>query len=530
MAVARCWIPRFLLSLGRRTLRVDTAQGLPVTNVFAYNHRSEVTNAVMGDADYSYEFDDIGNRERAAADAELTVYSANALNQYASVTVAGQGVPVAYDLDGNMLTNGVWAYTWDAENRMVSAVSEGAVVVSNAYDYLSRRVRKEVYAWDTQLTAYRLQFTAHYVWDSWNIAAEIVVDSVAACTNVHFYTWGLDLSGTVQGAGGVGGLLEDTVLPAADSLLPTAFFSCYDANGNVTDYVDASGNLRARYAYSAFGETTLQSGDMAGTFTHRFSTKPFDTETGVSKYQLRDYLPSLGRWASRDNMGEIGGDNLYGFCSNSSVKEVDVLGYFATAWEVYITNYRFDSYPQNKMRLSKLYADLIAPHFDKLRDQLEKDLIRLCPVAGTTVPWIRPGENKTTCCSAKKCIDRAKLFAASYTEEVRDTYWAERRKYGFVVGGVLGNIRASELGTVKGETYMDRFEEDGLKCSGWVEVGQTIFNRIMGQNGDECWSSSQPMTKPSIWRLKLIPHTWFRLFAPYGSLDVDPWASGGSSF
>ena len=58
---------------------MDTAQGLPVTNVFAYNHRSEVTNAAMGASTYSYSYDGIGNRERATADAELTDYSANAL-------------------------------------------------------------------------------------------------------------------------------------------------------------------------------------------------------------------------------------------------------------------------------------------------------------------------------------------------------------------------------------------------------------------------------------------------------------------
>ena len=43
------------------------------------------------------------------------------------------------------------------------------------------------------------------------------------------FMWGLDLSGTAQGAGGVGGLLA--IKPAGANTL----FVAYDGNGNVTD-------------------------------------------------------------------------------------------------------------------------------------------------------------------------------------------------------------------------------------------------------------------------------------------------------
>lgn len=298
-------------ALGRRTLRLDCGTSVPPvvsTNVFCYNFRSEVTNAAMGSANYSYDFDDIGNRKWAAADASLSTYAANELNEYTSVTNAGAAVSVAYDMDGNMLTNGVWAYTWDAENRMTSAISNNLLIVSNAYDYLNRRVRKTVGA-----------VTRHYVWDRWNIAAEIIIDSLAGSTNTHYYTWGLDLSGTLQGAGGVGGLLAEV----RDN---GVFFPCYDANGNIAEYVDATGTVRGHFVYSAFGEITAQSGDLADDFTHRFSTKPFDSETGVSKYQLRDYLSDLGRWLIRDPIDVNGGKNLVVACGNNLMDYYDYLG------------------------------------------------------------------------------------------------------------------------------------------------------------------------------------------------------------
>ena len=167
--------------------------------------------------------------------------------------------------------------------------------------------------------------TRRYVWDGYNIAAEIVIDEVTPSTNVTYYTWGLDLSGTLQGAGGVGGLL-------AVVRNGTPYFPCYDGNGNVTDYVDAAGNIRAHYEYSPFGEIAAQSGDLADTFTHRFSTKPFDAETSLVMYQLRPYAPGLGRWMSQDPIGEKGDLNLHAMCANNCLNQYDSLG-LAISWK-----------------------------------------------------------------------------------------------------------------------------------------------------------------------------------------------------
>jgi len=170
--------------------------------------------------------------------------------------------------------------------------------------------------------------TRRYVWDGYNIAAEIVIDEVTPSTNVTYYTWGLDLSGTLQGAGGVGGLLAVTTadLDQPDSL--TTYYPCYDANGNITEYVDGSGNIRAHYEYSPFGEIVVQSGDLADTFLFRFSTKPWCPITGLSEYELRKYRPDLGRWLSREPLGESASHNLHSFLNNRLLQMIDVLGLY----------------------------------------------------------------------------------------------------------------------------------------------------------------------------------------------------------
>jgi RHS repeat-associated protein len=140
---------------------------------------------------------------------------------------------------------------------------------------------------------------------------------------VRTYVWGLDLSGTEQGAGGLGGLLMFTHHGS-----PVAtHFSAYDGNGNGVVLVSASdGSPTARYEYGPFGEPIRVTGPAAALNPFRFSTKRVDPTTDLLLYEYRPYRPTLGRWLSRDPLDEQGGYNLYAFVLNESVNEFDIHG------------------------------------------------------------------------------------------------------------------------------------------------------------------------------------------------------------
>jgi len=117
----------------------------------------------------------------------------------------------AYDLDGNLTNSGRWAMTWDAENRATSftrisaAPSGSKVKLDCTYDYRWRRTQKIVSTWNG--SAYVAQSTNKFVYDGWNLVA--ILDATNGL--VQSFTWGSDASGTLQGAGGVGGLISMTV-------------------------------------------------------------------------------------------------------------------------------------------------------------------------------------------------------------------------------------------------------------------------------------------------------------------------------
>ena len=169
--------------------------------------------------------------------------------------------------------------------------------------------------------------TTNFLWDNWNIISEQTTDHQSLTTNSVSYVWGIDLSGSLQDAGGVGGLLavvrEDGV-----------FHPTYDANGNVSEYIDSTGNIVAHYEYDAFGNTVVQHGVLADSFSFRFSTKPYCTHIGFVHYELRPYSPFLGRWVSWDPIKERGGLNMYGFVANDMVNGWDKLGLFKDGGEV----------------------------------------------------------------------------------------------------------------------------------------------------------------------------------------------------
>ena len=171
-----------------------------------------------------------------------------------------------YDADGNMTSDGRFHYNWNGENRLVCA-SNAEVVVTYAYDHRGRMVRKEIRktsAGNPQTFEPSNSQTFTYLWDDWNIIREIVRegDSFAVTDNV----WGLDLDGTLQGAGGVGGLLAIVKSDCAAtnsnlySLTSNLYFPTYDANGNISEYVSTNGEIVAKggiYARLVKAQTEL---------------------------------------------------------------------------------------------------------------------------------------------------------------------------------------------------------------------------------------------------------------------------------
>ena len=230
-----------------------------------------------------------------------------------------------YDQDGNRINDGRWTLTWDAENRLVELETRPDIPddarkkLTFNYDHRGRRINKTVLNWNARTGSYDSARQTRFIYDDWRLLAEL--DETNGL--LRSYVWGADLSGTLEGAGGIGGLLAMVDHRHGG----VAYFYACDGLGHVRALINATtGADAAQYDYGPFGELLRATGPMARENPFRFSTKYQDDETDFVYFGHRWYEPGTGCWLSRDPAEESGGANLYAFVRNDPLNAIDPLG------------------------------------------------------------------------------------------------------------------------------------------------------------------------------------------------------------
>ncbi|MBK1884780.1 RHS repeat-associated core domain-containing protein [Luteolibacter pohnpeiensis] len=106
-------------------------------------------------------------------------------------------------------------------------------------------------------------------------------------------------------------------------------YAVCDNMSSKVSITDTSGVIVERYRYVAFGGVTVLTPSFSlrtsslYNWTTMFHDEDADLETGWYNYGYRYYLTELGRWPSRDPIGELGGLNLYVFVQNNAVNTYD---------------------------------------------------------------------------------------------------------------------------------------------------------------------------------------------------------------
>lgn len=239
----------------------------------------------------------------------LTTYNHNNVNQMTDSDGTTGPRTYTHDDDGGM-TQGYtpegypFTATYDAEDRLISIsyTDSGSVVHETHYTYgadgLLYQIRKVDGGTESITRIVRAGFLPIQERDG--------NDNI-----IREYVWGPSMGG------GIGGLLA---MKEGNNV----YQYIYDGKGNVTALTASNGNVVAAYSYDPFGVVTEAAGSIDQPF--RFSTKRYDEQTGLSYYGYRFYSASLGRWLSRDPLGEAGGMNLYGFVGNNAINGIDPLG------------------------------------------------------------------------------------------------------------------------------------------------------------------------------------------------------------
>lgn len=219
-----------------------------------------------------------------------------------------------YDLNGNLRTNGTQVFEYDDVNRLATNWVAGNWKSEFVYDGASRRRIQRDYGWSGGVWVKTNE--VRLVYDGNAVLQHRDTNNDATLT----LTRGLDILGSREDAGGIGGLLAMTESSGTSSYYHS------DGGGNVTALINASQLLVGKYIYDPFGSTLAINGPKASLNPYRFSSKPIHELSGHYDFLYRWYAPDLQRWLNLDLIGEAGGLNLYRFVGNNPGNAFDPLG------------------------------------------------------------------------------------------------------------------------------------------------------------------------------------------------------------
>jgi RHS repeat-associated protein len=263
----------------------------------------------------------------AATNMPLTTnYTAIAQDSYGRVATniitvnLSTNVTFQYDANGNLTNDGLRSFAYDDENELIQVWVTSNWMSQFSYDGMMRRRIRQEFTW--QGSTWVQTNAVYYVYDGNLVIQERDINNLPTTT----YTRGKDLSGSLEGAGGIGGLLARTAQSYVDApLAGHSFYHC-DGNGNVTMLINSSQAVVAQYLYDAFGNVLSASGLLANANVYQFSSKERHLNSGLVYYLYRYYDPNLQRWPNKDPLGERRGHNLYEFIRNNSVIYADAFG------------------------------------------------------------------------------------------------------------------------------------------------------------------------------------------------------------
>jgi RHS repeat-associated protein len=192
-----------------------------------------------------------------------------------------------------MTSDGTNTYSWDAENRLIQVIYPGVGNNSQfTFDALGKCVKI------VETVSGSLTSTQQFVWcGNKKCEARDGSSSVLA----QFFHRGEIISGT-------------------------SYFYNLDHLGSIRELTNSAGAVKTRYGFDPYGQVTqtFVSGTVASDF--QYAGYYFHAPSGLCLTRTRSYSAGLGRWITRDSVGELGGINLYGYCQNNPLSFIDPLG------------------------------------------------------------------------------------------------------------------------------------------------------------------------------------------------------------
>jgi len=250
---------------------------------------------------------------------KLNGTSTSRLHSNSHETTAVGASALIYDTKGNLTSDATKSqdYEWDFDNRMTS-VDDGTTENIAKYDALGRRVQFGTSSSPSTYVYAGQQMVSRYG------------NNGAPSSPLQKWVYGSYVD-------------EPIMMDRRVSSTWSQYYYSRNQQYSITGLTDANGNVVERYAYDAYGNTTIYAPNgttirSSSSYTNFFmyTGRFYHSSFEIYYFRARMYDPALGRFCSRDPSGYGKTINLY---HSFSMRSVDPSGLLDFAGWVYIAEF-----------------------------------------------------------------------------------------------------------------------------------------------------------------------------------------------
>ena len=283
------------------TLRIETTdeQTINKSVIYEYDSHNQLVKATSDTTEWSYVYDGQGNitskTEKNLTTGEEVTYNYGYDEIWKDKLISYDGQTISYDNSGNPLSYRGNTLTWSMGRQLASFND-----IEFTYDENGIRTSKTV---DNVKTMFYLDGTN-------------IIEQRTGTDVLHFF---YDSNDEVIGFKYNG----------------NNYFYVKNLQGDVTDIVNANGEIVSSYTYEPWGDMLSIGGNttIGNLNPFRYRSYYYDSDIGLYYLQSRYYDPEIGRFINCDDVNFMGYSeeyisyNPFAYCENNPVNYVDYTGF-----------------------------------------------------------------------------------------------------------------------------------------------------------------------------------------------------------
>ena len=288
---------------------VSVSQNGTVVESYEYDGLNQLTKVTNGANVTEYAYDAGGNLTSVKLNGEVQATYGYTDAVWKDLLTSFNGQAITYDEIGNPLTyRDGYQFTWQ-HGRRLATVSHGSNSISYTYDPDGIRTSKTVNGTTTK----------YHVMNGTLLGQTKGSDTIVFLYDEKANRYGFDYNGT-------------------------KYYYIFNVQGDVIGILNQAGQKIVSYTYDPWGKVLSVDGSEASTIGQinpiRYRGYYYDTETGFYYLQSRYYDPTTRRFLNSDilvgNVGSVGQNNLFQYCSNNPVNLADPTGYLVGEIAVFL--------------------------------------------------------------------------------------------------------------------------------------------------------------------------------------------------